>query len=147
MKVKKIALTLPAPVCIVACISLFITYINQVPNQPFLMQWCKVFVFSLLIIMPIAGVLIMTLAKVVERTFPELNALYQKLLLCALIALSLESIMSLVSTLSMSPAHNLSQFVSFWWFTLLKALPLGYVIAMIMVFIIKPKIQRALASA
>ncbi len=147
MNLKKVAITLPAPVCIVASISLFITYINHGVSNDFVSQWSRVFAFSLIVILPIAGLLIMKLSRLVESCFPQMNVLYQKLILCAFIAISLESIMSLVSAVSMSGSESVGQFISFWWYTLVKALPLGYVIAMVMVFIVKPRIQRALASA
>lgn len=147
MNLKKLAITLPAPIMIVGCISLFITFINHGLSDDFFSQWLRVLIISLVIILPTAGLLIMKLSVWVQRAFPKLNPLYQKLILCALIAISLEAIMSLISTISMAHAHNATQFISFWFITLLKSLPLGYVLGMMMVFIVKPKIQRALASA
>lgn len=147
MNLKKLAITLPAPICIVASISAFITYINHGLTADFASQWLKSFLFSLVVILPIAGLLIMKLAQLVERRLPHIQPLSRKLILCGLIALSLESIISLMSVISTSQADSVSQFIAFWALTLLKALPLGYLIAMIMVFIVRPKIQRALAAA
>ncbi|WP_417877027.1 DUF2798 domain-containing protein [Vibrio sp.] len=147
MKLKKLAITLPAPICIVASLSLFMTYLNHGIQDDFLWQWGKAFLFSLIIILPVAGLLIMKLSKWVEAQFPNMNPLYRKLLLCGLIALSLESLLSIISTSTKVPFYEANQFLSVWAQTLIKAYPLGYVIAMIMVFVVKPRIQRALAAA
>lgn len=147
MKLKKLAITMPAPICIVASLSLFMTYLNHGFQDDFLLQWGKAFLFSLIIILPVAGILIMKLSQWVEGRLPNVNPLYQKLILCGLIALSLESLLSVISTSTTVPFEDTGYFVSVWAQTLTKAYPLGYVIAMIMVFIVKPRIQRALAVA
>ncbi len=78
---------------------------------------------------------------------PNINPLYQKLIQCVFIALCIESILAVISALGTPSVTDAASFVSVWAFTLVRALPLGYVIAMIMVFIVKPRIQRALAQA
>ncbi|MBF9002280.1 DUF2798 domain-containing protein [Vibrio nitrifigilis] len=147
MNLKKVAITLPAPICIVSTLSLFMTYINHGFSDDFLAQWLKALAFSLIIMLPLAGLLIMKIGKFVETRFGHIKPLYQKLIQCAGIAFTLEAILAVISTLSTTHPHDIAQFLTTWSFTLVRALPLGYVIAMIMVFIVKPKIQRALAAA
>lgn len=115
-------------------------------SADFMQQWLKALAFSLVVMLPLAGLLIIKIGQLVEGRFTQMSALKQKLLQCGLIALSLELILSAVNTLSVVPLTNLEQFLSSWLFTLLQAYPLGYFIAMIMVFLVKPRIQRALAA-
>lgn len=147
MNLRKIAITLPAPICIVASITCFMTYLNHGMNHEFWFNWLSAFVFSLLVIVPIAGLMIMKISIWVAKMLPNINPLYQKLIQCVFIALCIESIMAVISALGTPNVTDAASFVSVWAFTLVRALPLGYVIAMIMVFIVKPRIQRALAQA
>ncbi|WP_417763594.1 DUF2798 domain-containing protein [Shewanella sp.] len=146
MTLKKLAITLPAPLCIVSCLSCFMTYLNHGMSDDFFLQWLKALVFSLIVMLPLAGLLIIKIGQFVEGRFANLSSLKQKLLQCGLIALSLELILSAVNTLSVVPLTNIEQFLTSWLFTLVKAYPLGYIIAMIMVFLVKPRIQRSLAA-
>ncbi len=145
MKLKKAAITLPAPICIVATLSCFMTYLNHGVTSQFMTHWLQAFLFSLLVIVPIAGLLIMKISRYVETRLPNVRPLHQKLLQCGMIALSLESILAAVSTFGTTAANDVSSFIAIWFATLIRALPLGYLIAMLMVFIVKPRIQNAMA--
>lgn len=146
MNFKKLAITLPAPILIVSLLSLFMTYINHGYHEDFFQLWGHAWVFSILVILPIAGILIMNIGRIVEKRYGHWPLLQQKLLQCAGIAITLEAILAAITTLSTMHASSVAQFLSIWALTLVKALPLGYVIAMTMVFFVKPRIQRALAA-
>ncbi len=147
MNLRKIAITLPAPICIVASISLFMTYLNHGMNDQFWLNWLTAFAFSLVVILPIAGLLIMKISVWVTKILPNINPLYQKLIQCVFIALCLESILAVISAYGTPEVTDIKSFAHVWALTLIRALPLGYVIAMTMVFIVKPRISRALAKA
>ena len=148
MKIKKMAITLPAPLCIVATITLFMTYLNHGFSHDFISQWLCAFAFSVVIVLPLAGVLIVNVSKWVETSLlPNAKPLYQKLVQCVFIAVGIESVISVVTTLTTVHVANAQEFLSVWAMTLVRALPLGYVIGMMMVFVVKPRISRALARA
>ncbi|MDC0610758.1 DUF2798 domain-containing protein [Vibrio sp.] len=147
MKLKKIAITLPAPIFIVASITLFMTFINHGFTSQFMNQWLISLAFSLIIMLPLAGLLIMKISMLVETKLSNIKPLYQKLIQCFFVALCLESVLSIINTATTVNTQGIQEFVWVWALTLIKAMPLGYAIAMMMIFIVKPRIQRALANA
>ncbi|SJL84543.1 DUF2798 domain-containing protein [Vibrio palustris] len=146
MKIKKFFIIYTAPTCIVATISFFMTYLNHGMTQDFWMEWAKALCVSLCVILPIVGFMLQNIGQFVAKRFIGFSLLTQKLVQCLLIALSIESILSLIATITTAQSDSVFMFLQIWLMTLLKALPLGYVIGMMMVFVVKPRMQKALSK-
>jgi hypothetical protein len=122
------------------------TYVNIGFSDEFFVRWYTSLFFAILVMMPLGGVVMFMANKVIKSTFPELKIFIQNILIGIIMALCMEAIMAIITTLNILGYPNISQFSSFWLRSYLLALPAALVISPLMTIFVKPKLDAYLAK-
>ena len=84
--------------------------------------------------------------KIVKLSIPNQREVLQNIAIGVLMALSMEAIMAIVTTLNIHGYENFNLFSSFWLKSYLFALPFALFMAPLMTILIKPKLDAYLAK-
>ncbi len=122
------------------------TYINIGFSDEFLSKWSKSLIFAVIFMMPLGGIFMFLSNKFIKFIFPNLKEIVQNILIGVCMALFMESIMAISTTVSIIGYPNFDLFSSFWLKSYLAALPFALVFSPIMTIVIKPKIESFLAK-
>jgi hypothetical protein len=122
------------------------TYVNIGFSDEFFVRWYTSLFFAILVMMPLGGVVMFMANKVIKSTLPELKIFIQNILIGIIMALCMEAIMAIITTLNILGYPNISQFSSFWLRSYLLALPAALVISPLMTIFVKPKLDAYLAK-
>lgn len=122
------------------------TYVNIGFADEFFVRWYTSLFFAILVMMPLGGVVMFMANKVIKSTFPELKIFIQNILIGIIMALCMEAIMAIITTLNILGYPNINQFSSFWLRSYLLALPAALVISPLMTIFVKPKLDAYLAK-
>ena len=116
-------------------------------SKIFLQAWLYAFVFAFAVMLP-SGALVFTAAhKLVNGLFTSLPSLYKKLLQGVLMAVAMESIMAMVTTLINHEFVGISPFLNMVFTSFIYALPIGLGFACLMTFVLQPKLARFFAGS
>lgn len=119
-------------------------YAGLPDGQRFVDAWLPVWMRAALIIAPLGFTLMYLMSKAISAVFPDMAAGTQKILLGAIMALVMESMMATVTTLQL---HGWSAgFSGYWVSILIAALPVAVAMSLAMTFFIKPRLDRVLAA-
>lgn len=144
--VKKMLIILPIMAIIVATLTAIMTWVNLTPTQHFSAAWLNAFTFAFLVMLPLGAVLFSLLNKLVERVFTTWSSLQKNLVHGVLMALIMESVMAIVTTIT-TYGHQLNhEFFSLFLNSLMYALPVGLTITSFMSLVIKPKLEQHLTQ-
>lgn len=121
------------------------TYVNIGFSDEFFQKWLKSLCFAVIIMMPLGGVFIFLSNKFIKSIFPNLKEIVQNILVGICMALCMESIMAISTTVSIIGYPNFDLFASFWIKSYLAALPFALVFSPIMTIFIKPRVESFLA--
>ena len=83
--------------------------------------------------------------RFIKFIFPNLKIIVQNLLIGICMALCMESIMAISTTVSIIGYPNFDLFSSFWLKSYLAALPFALIFSPIMTILIKPRVDSFLA--
>lgn len=122
------------------------TYVNIGFSDEFFVRWYTSLFFAILVMMPLGGVVMFMANKVIKSTLPELKIFIQNILIGIVMALCMEAIMAIITTLNILGYPDISEFSSFWLRSYLLALPAALVISPLMTIFIKPKLDVYLAK-
>jgi hypothetical protein len=122
------------------------TYVNIGFSDEFFVRWYTSLFFAILVMMPLGGVVMFMANKVIKSTLPELKIFIQNILIGIIMALCMEAIMAIITTLNILGYPNINQFSSFWLRSYLLALPAALVISPLMTIFVKPKLDAYLAK-
>lgn len=121
------------------------TYINIGFTDDFFLKWSKSLFFAVLVMMPLGGVFMFLSNKFIKYFFSNLKEIIQNILIGICMALCMESIMAVSTTVNIIGYTSFDSFSSFWLKSYLAALPFALIFSPIMTIIIKPKVERFLA--
>ncbi|WP_353368760.1 hypothetical protein [Aliiglaciecola sp. NS0011-25] len=147
IKLKNVLVILTIVSTLVASITAIMTYANLQPTQNFLVTWINSFMFAIAVMLPAGGVIFLAMNKLVEQFFSALTNIQKKLLHGILMAITMESLMAVITTLLNHDYVTFAQYSSLIITSFLYALPVGLAFACLMVFVIRPKLQRFLAES
>lgn len=117
------------------------TYVNIGFTDEFFTMWSKSLFFAVVFMMPLGGVFMFLSNKFIKFIFPNLRYILQNILVGICIALCMESIMAISTTINIIGYSDFDSFASFWLKSYLAALPFALVFSPIMTLLIKPKID------
>lgn len=120
------------------------TYATKAESQPFLDAWLPVWLRAAVVIAPFGMVVMYLLNGLLGLLLPGVSAAVRKVLLGLCMAVVMESIMASVTTVQLYGLA--SGFAAFWTDAMLAALPVAAVMSLVMTFLIKPRLDRVLAS-
>lgn len=117
------------------------TYTNVGIRESLWSDWLSSFGVAVLV-MP-TGLLFMTLVTTfLQRIMPNASKALHQLITGLAIALLMESILAASTTANLLGFGNMAAFVGAWQHAFIAALPFGLFIALMMSFILKPKLEN-----
>ena len=122
------------------------TYVNIGFSDDFFTKWYTSLFFTIIVMMPLGAILMYLANKIVKFTFPSLKVIMQNILIGMIMALSLEAIMAVITTINTIGYQNYDLFSSFWLKSYLIAVPIALVISPLMTIFIKPTLDAYLAK-
>nr|WP_321265897.1 DUF2798 domain-containing protein [uncultured Sulfurimonas sp.] len=122
------------------------TYVNIGFSDDFFTMWSKSLFFAVVFMMPLGGIIMFLSGKFIKSIFPNLKEIVQNILVGICIALVMEAIMAISTTINIIGYPSLDMFLSFWLKSYLAALPFALVFSPIMTILIKPKLDAFLAK-
>ncbi len=122
------------------------TYINIGFTPEYFSTWIRSLLFAVLIMMPLGGIIMFISNKLVKLIFSNLKEIFQNIILGIFMALCMEAIMAISTSINILGLSNLDSFLDVWLKSYLAALPLALFFSPIMTIFIKPKLDRYLTS-
>lgn len=122
------------------------TYVNIGFSDEFFTKWSESLFFGIIFMMPLGGVIMFVSNKFIKFIFPNLRYILQNILVGICMALSMESIMAISTTINIIGYPSFDIFSSFWLKSYLAALPFALVFSPIMTIVIKPRLDAYLAK-
>lgn len=121
------------------------TYKNVGIRESFWSDWLSSFGVAVLV-MP-TGLFFMTLVnKLLQQLMPNASKVLHQLITGLAMALFMESILAASTTVNLLGFGSVAAFVGAWQQAFIAALPFGLFIALMMSFILKPKLEKFMAS-
>lgn len=139
-KVQKIGIIASIVIVFGGFLTFLMTWRNIGFSDGFMGAWLSSFALCILCIAPIGGVIAFLVHRVVNSVLPNVSALQQNLVFGLIMAVIMESIMALVTTINLHGLVVLKAFFELWLATFVSALPAGLVISILMSLVIKPKL-------
>ncbi|MFT2099330.1 DUF2798 domain-containing protein [Marinomonas sp. 2405UD66-6] len=122
------------------------TYINVGFRESFFIDWLSSFAIAVLVMAP-AGLLFMTMiSKSLEKLLPNAHNMLRQVLTGIGMAFVMESILAVSTTANLTGFTNADVFISTWQQAFLAALPFGLCIGLTMSLVLKPKLEKFMAS-
>ncbi|MEP4888553.1 MAG: DUF2798 domain-containing protein [Aliiglaciecola sp.] len=146
LKLKNVLVIFTILSTLVAAITAIMTYTNLQPTQSFLNSWINSYIFALVVMLPTGGLIFIAMNKLVELLFSTRTQMQQKLLHGVFMAVVMESVMAMVTTVVNHDYITFAQYSRLMLSSFLYALPIGLGFSCLMVFVIRPKLQRFLAQ-
>ncbi|WP_201595535.1 DUF2798 domain-containing protein [Psychrobacter vallis] len=110
-------------------------------SDDFLAAWLSSFALCIVCIAPIGGVIAMLINKILRVLLPTISAVKMNIIFGLCMAVIMESIMAIVTTINLNDFADWNHFLYMWIASLLTALPIGIVFSIILSLIIKPKLE------
>lgn len=142
---KKILVMMGMMTLIGGTFTAIMTYVNIGFSDNFFIKWSESLIFAVLFMMPLGGVFMFLSNKFIKFIFPNLKYILQNILVGICMALCMESIMAISTTINIIGYPSFELFSSFWLKSYLAALPFALIFSPIMTIVIKPKIENFLA--
>ncbi len=143
---QKVALMLTMMSIMGGTLTGVMTYINLGYSEGFYQSWLTSFVLATVILMPVGYVLMDKVEACFCKLLPNLDYKPRSLLVGLVMALIMESLMAIVTTINNVGFSTDASFVDSWFAALLAALPVGIGMMLVMSMTIKPKVDRLLKS-
>ena len=121
------------------------TYVNIGFSDEFFTKWSSSLFLALIVMMPLGSVFMFLSNRFIKSIFPNLKEILQNILVGICMALCMESIMAISTTINIIGYPNFDMFSSFWLKSYLAALPFALVFSPIMTILIKPRVESFLA--
>lgn len=120
------------------------TYVNIGISEEFFSRWAMSLLFATLVMLPLGSSIMYISNKIVTRLFLNYKTIVQNIIIGILMALIMEAIMAVSTTMNIAGYYCTGQFVGFWLKTYIAALPFALLFSPIMTVFIKPKIEAYL---
>ncbi|WP_100636889.1 DUF2798 domain-containing protein [Marinomonas sp. ef1] len=146
-KVQKIAIIVSFVIAIGGSLTLLMTWKNIGFTDGFMGAWLSSFALCVLCIAPIGGVISVVTNSLVNKVFYTLSMTQKNIVFGFVMAVIMESIMAIVTTINLHGFLVLDKFIDLWGATFISALPAGLVISILMSLVIKPKLAVFWAKA
>ncbi|MEO9276119.1 DUF2798 domain-containing protein [Marinomonas sp. 5E14-1] len=141
-------------ILVIACIVSFVggtltgimTYMNVGFRESFLIDWLSSFAIAVLVMAP-AGLLFMTIiSKSLQKLLPNVHNTVRQVLTGICMAFVMESVLAVSTTANLTGFTDIDAFIAAWQQAFLAALPFGLCIGLLMSLVLKPKLEKFMAS-
>ena len=138
---KKILVIFSIVAVIGGTLTFVMTWNNFGFGDGFLRAWLSSFALCVICIAPIGGVIALLINKILRALLPDISTVQMNVIFGLCMAVIMESIMAVVTTINLSDFSDWHHFVYMWIASLLTALPIGIFFSIILSLIIKPKLE------
>ena len=138
---KKILIIFSIVAVIGGTLTFVMTWNNLGFGDGFLRAWLSSFALCVICIAPIGGVIAMLINKILRAVLPDISTVQMNVIFGLCMAVIMESIMAVVTTINLNDFSDWHHFLSMWIASLLTALPIGIFFSIILSLIIKPKLE------
>ena len=138
---KKILIIFSIVAVIGGTLTFVMTWNNLGFGDGFLRAWLSSFALCVICIAPIGGVIALLINKILRALLPDISTVQMNVIFGLCMAVIMESIMAVVTTINLNDFSDWHHFLSMWIASLLTALPIGIFFSIILSLIIKPKLE------
>ncbi|WP_394213313.1 DUF2798 domain-containing protein [Psychrobacter piscatorii] len=138
---KKILVIFSIVAVIGGTLTFVMTWNNLGFGDGFLRAWLSSFALCVICIAPIGGVIALLINKILRAVLPDISTVQMNVIFGLCMAVIMESIMAVVTTINLNDFSDWHHFLSMWIASLLTALPIGIFFSIILSLIIKPKLE------
>lgn len=138
---KKIGIIFSIVAVIGGTLTFVMTWNNLGFGDGFLRAWLSSFALCVVCIAPIGGVIAMLINKILRTLLPTISTVQMNVIFGLCMAVIMESIMAVVTTMNINDFSDWRHFVYMWMASLLTALPIGIFFSIILSLVIKPKLE------
>ena len=138
---KKILVIFSIVAVIGGTLTFVMTWNNLGFGDGFLRAWLSSFALCVICIAPIGGVIALLINKILRAVLPDISTVQMNVIFGLCMAVIMESIMAVVTTINLNDFSDWHHFVYMWIASLLTALPIGIFFSIILSLIIKPKLE------
>lgn len=138
---KKILIIFSIVAVIGGTLTFVMTWNNLGFGDNFLRAWLSSFALCVICIAPIGGVIALLINKILRALLPDISTVQMNVIFGLCMAVIMESIMAVVTTINLNDFSDWHHFLSMWIASLLTALPIGIFFSIILSLIIKPKLE------
>ncbi|BFM50992.1 DUF2798 domain-containing protein [Marinomonas sp. THO17] len=139
-KLEKILIIACLVMMIGGTLTFLMTWRNLGFGEAFLFAWLSSFALCVLCIAPIGGVLSFLVHKLVNTLLPRVHKIQQDIIFGLIMAVLMESIMAIVTTLNVHGWMAVESFFAKWSITFVAALPMGIFFSILMSLVIKRRL-------
>lgn len=143
---KKIAIVASIILTLVGSLTFVMTYQNIGFTDNFVSKWLSSLALAAVVIAPIGFLLITLMGRIVKKCLPNSSDLTRKFAVAISMAVIMESVLAVVTTLNNLGMTDAAEFAQNWFSAFTLALPLGIFIGLIMTLFIKPRLEKYMAS-
>lgn len=138
---KKILVIFSIVAVIGGTLTFVMTWNNLGLGDGFLRAWLSSFALCVICIAPIGGVIALLINKILRALLPDISTVQMNVIFGLCMAIIMESIMAVVTTINLNDFSDWHHFLSMWIASLLTALPIGIFFSIILSLVIKPKLE------
>lgn len=138
---KKILIIFSIVAVIGGTLTFVMTWNNLGFGDGFLRAWLSSFALCVICIAPIGGVIALLINKILRALLPDISTVQMNVIFGLCMAVIMESIMAVVTTINLNDFSDWHHFLSMWIASLLTALPIGIFFSIILSLVIKPKLE------
>lgn len=138
---KKILIIFSIVAVIGGTLTFVMTWNNLGFGDGFLRAWLSSFALCVICIAPIGGMIALLINKILRALLPDISTVQMNVIFGLCMAVIMESIMAVVTTINLNDFSDWHHFLSMWIASLLTALPIGIFFSIILSLIIKPKLE------
>ena len=124
-------------------ITALVTYLNTGSDGDFVSRWMRAAGLAIAFALPLGGVIMAGVSRLVARVMPDHHVLMQRLVFALLMGMSMEALITALATVTNIGFQ--AGLVSAWFHAYVRALPLGLCIGLVMGFVVRPWIQGRVA--
>jgi hypothetical protein len=144
--IKKALVMLSLIFTLIGLLTFAMTYQNIGFNEQFFEKWLTSTLWSATTMAPLGFIMIAIISKLVSIALPKATESRQNFVIGVSMAVIMESIMTLVTTINNIDINTVTELTIYWWQAFVIALPLGLLISLIMSLFVKPRLDRYMAS-
>lgn len=143
---QKVGIIASLVVVIGGTLTFLMTWQNVGFSDDFITAWLSSLALCVLCIAPIGGVIAFLINRAITAMLPTLSESLTNIVFGLVMAVIMESIMAVVTTINLHGLAVLGDLGGVWFSTFITALPVGIVFSIIISLIVKPRLAAFWAN-
>lgn len=141
---RKVSIALAIILSFTGITTAAVTFYKMSGTQSFWIEWFAIWMRAAFVMVPIGLLILAGVNKVIDLAVPNTAEMPRKYIQSLIMPLVMGSLMAGVATLQL---HGWSGgFWTFWSSAMIPALPIAFLVGIMMTFVIKPKLDAVMAE-